>query len=137
MIPTIKYRADKKNAFWLSSNTEEEQNLALVALLKKAFKQGYSPSDVAILVRSARRSAPPIIRALKENGVPVFCPQISFIENSVMNGMFIPLFRLFSLREAKTAEDEAQQDRLYDEFEQTFRTSKKTVWKVKKAISNS
>jgi DNA helicase-2/ATP-dependent DNA helicase PcrA len=120
MVPTVEYRKSEQNAFWLPSNTEVEQNSSLVTLLKRAFKEGYSPNEIAILVRSVRRSAPPIMNLLKENSIPVFCPQISFVEGSTINNMFIPLFRLFASKEPKNSEEETKQDELFDRFRSSF-----------------
>ena len=121
MAPTIKFREDQQNVFWLPSGTEEEQDSSLVSLLDAALKSSYSPNEIAVLVRSVKRAGPAIIAKLKENGIPVFCPQISVVEGSIINDMFIPLFRRLACRDAKTVEEEETQDNLFEQFLSSFK----------------
>jgi len=120
MIPTVDDRKNGQNICWIQSKTEEEQNSCLLRILEKALQSGYSPSEIAILLRSVKRSGQPIITELNKRHIPVFCPQISVVETSLINKMFVPLFRLFSLREARNGKEELEHDELFSRFITSF-----------------
>lgn len=122
MKPVKDERSNQNNIFWAHSQTEQEQIVLLGDLVEKAIDSGYELRDIAILLRSVKRSAPGIIRELEDNrDIRVYCPQISVVEGSIVNDMFIPLFKLISQPEPRNENEEREQDKVFNQFLRAYR----------------
>ncbi|MFC2066834.1 ATP-dependent helicase [Chloroflexota bacterium] len=62
---------------WISSESEEQQALAIVEIIERFRSEGVSLNQIAILVRSVTRWGRSIVDALSARGIPVQCPILS------------------------------------------------------------
>lgn len=120
MKPVRIDRKTRQNAFWAPASTENEQNTILADLVEKALSAGYKPNELAILLRSVKSSALPIVNELESRNLPVYCPQISVVQGSVINDLFVPLFKLLSSRDPKNQAEREHQEALFDDFWSAF-----------------
>ncbi|MBL4844231.1 MAG: ATP-dependent helicase [Planctomycetes bacterium] len=56
-----------------SSATEEEETTTIAATIARLHSAGHRYADIAVLYRSVRTSAPPLIEALRERRIPFQC----------------------------------------------------------------
>jgi len=57
---------------WSADSVEDEAKL-IAQTIKRLVGRGYRYRDIAILLRSVRTSSPPILQALKNEGIPLRC----------------------------------------------------------------
>lgn len=57
---------------WAAGTPEEEANV-IASTIERLRKRGYRYKDIAILYRSVRTSSPPLLKVLKEKGIPFRC----------------------------------------------------------------
>ena len=56
-----------------SAETEEDEAERIAGTIKRLHKKGFRYRDIAVLYRSVRTSAPPLIEALRKEGIPFSC----------------------------------------------------------------
>lgn len=56
-----------------SGETEEDEAATIAETIVRLHRQGFAYRDIAVLYRSVRTSAPPLIEALRERGIPYAC----------------------------------------------------------------
>jgi len=56
-----------------STETEDEEAAIIAETIRSLRNQGYRYKDIAILYRSVRTSAPPLVEALENRGIPYSC----------------------------------------------------------------
>ena len=65
-------KAGRMVCLW-SSPTDETEGETIAETVVRLRGKGYRYQDIAILLRSVRTAAPPILRALEERGIPASC----------------------------------------------------------------
>jgi len=107
---------DNEGNYFQECPSEADQAVLVGKLVSLLGRRGYRWRDIAILLRSAKTSASPILRVLKDRGVPFFCPQVN-IEGTIISEVFVPLFRLLTARkEPRNEEEEAESDKTVEKF---------------------
>ena len=112
---------------WSAEVAEDEAN-RIADTIERLVKIGYRYRDVAILYRSVRTSAPPLIEALQKRGIPVRCAGRTGLFMQPEPTAMGKLYAWLSGNEWKTeryADSEpVELDDLIAEFEQVFNNGK-------------
>jgi len=113
MVPykTKRYEDRRINAFFEASS-ENDQSILVGKLILMLKEQGFRFRDIAILLRSAKTSAPTILRSLRQMDIPFFSPQVN-LDGTIITEVFVPLFMLLSnIEEPRSKEEESMRDTL-------------------------